>query len=94
MTHRSVTQKVATSTSNSPLMASENKKRITYTLYRDLKLSCEFFQYYDCRIGPLGGGCKPLFAEMQQKGILDFFPHISTNLKIVIIGDSVGRQLW
>jgi hypothetical protein len=50
-----------------------------------------FNPYYQCRVEP--GVRQPLYQELQEvEGLFDFTTHITTSLKLLLMGDSVGIQ--
>jgi hypothetical protein len=97
--------KEASNASNSSLIPlriqqSENKQpsRISYTLHpKDLQpYENTFTKYYQCPIveeGPKIRARRGLPAEMNAKmGVLDFTTSVTTDLKILFMGDSVSVQ--
>ena len=72
-------------------IAPSSSPSISFTLYRGLKLNYSYIQYYRC--DPPTGKRRPLPLPMQQTGLFDFFIRITTNLKILIVGDSIAMQL-
>jgi hypothetical protein len=68
------------------------RPKISYKLFRQLQFHGKYGQGYSCQEG-IGTTRMPLPSEMQQPGMFDFFPRISTNLKIIFLGDSVSMQL-
>jgi hypothetical protein len=78
-------------TSNDTLV-SKKPSIISYKLIRGYQRNNTFDPYYICKADKFFGpriATSPIFL---QKGVLDFDTEISTSLKIIVLGDSVGIQ--
>ena len=68
----------------------KNELRISFQLQKHIPYNNPFSPYYLCPLDGMYEQFHPLPDALQGKGILDFTTTISTNLRILTMGDSVG----
>jgi hypothetical protein len=76
---------------DSPISSSGNQTaRITYVLVQGRPYQPKY-STFSCRAYP--HVVNPLPTNLLRHGLLDFFPDVSTSLKIAVVGDSVAIQM-
>ena len=65
---------------------------ISYKLIRGLTYNNTYDPFYICKADGYTGERASLSPKFSQNGVLDFHVQITTSLKILIVGDSVGIQ--
>lgn len=71
---------------------SKNHQIISYKLIQGYQRNNTFDPYYVCRADKFFGPRAATSPAFLQKGVLDFDAQITTSLKIIVLGDSVGIQ--
>jgi hypothetical protein len=69
-----------------------SKNIITYKLIQGYQRNNTFDPYYVCKANKYFGPRAAVSPVFLQNGVLDFDTQITTSLKIIVLGDSVGIQ--
>lgn len=77
---------------NDNLVAVSKKHIISYKLIQGYQRNNTFDPYYICKADKFFGPRVATSPVFLQKGVLDFDTQITTSLKIIVLGDSVGIQ--
>jgi len=80
------------SSSSSSSSSQEAPVVISYKLIRGLPYNSTFDPFYACKADGYTGARAAVAPAFSKKGVVDFNVQLSTSLKILIVGDSVGIQ--